>query len=41
MGFIFVALFAMIAAFDRPIYRGRQASKSTPEADSAAGTRGA
>jgi hypothetical protein len=41
MGFVFVALFAMLAAFDRPIPRGRQASKSTPEADPATGTGGA
>ena len=39
MGFIFVALFALIAAFDRPIYRGRRPSK-TPTTDTA-GTRGA
>jgi len=37
MGFIFVAIFALLAAFDRPIYRGR--TTKTP-AD-AAGTRGA
>ncbi len=41
MGFAFVALFAMLAAFDRPIYRGRQASNSTTEADPATGTGGA
>jgi hypothetical protein len=40
MGFIFVVIFALLAAFDRPIYRGRQASKSTPEADPATGTGG-
>ncbi len=38
MGFAFVALFAMLAAFDRPIPRGPQASKSTPAADPATGT---
>jgi hypothetical protein len=39
MGFIFVAIFALLAAFDRPIYRGRSNPK-TPAADSA-GTQGA
>lgn len=28
MGFIFVTLFALLAAFDRPIHRGRNASKA-------------
>ena len=38
MGFIFVAIFALLAAFDRPIYRGRTTPKSPADA---AGTRGA
>lgn len=38
MGFIFVAIFALIAAFDRPIPRGRPNPK-TPAADNA-GTQG-
>ena len=39
MGFIFVVIFALIAAFDRPIYRGRDTSK-TLSADTT-GTQGA
>ncbi len=38
MGFIFGTLFALIAAFDRPISRGRPSPK-TPAADNA-GTQG-
>lgn len=39
MGFVFVALFALLAAFDRPIHRGRNTPKA-PATD-ATGNRGA
>ena len=39
MGFVFVAIFALLAAFDRPIYRGRNSSGNS--SSDTAGTRGA